>query len=373
MKIAIDISQIQYQGTGVANYTKEFVRSLLEIDKKNQYLLFGMSLKMRDVFYEYFNSINKSDRVELKILPIPSKMSDFLWNKIHRISINLFLGQFDLLHSSDWTQPLTSAKKITTVHDLVVFKYPETSHPTIINTQKKRLFWVKKECDKVIVDSNSTRQDLIDILDYPKYKIEVVYPGIANEYFDKGISTDIRSKYHLFHDYILIVGTQEPRKNLRLAYAAFDKFLSHPLISNIRKEIDLVIVGKFGWGEAPKAHRNIRIIGYVNEKDLLSFYKNAMVFVYPSLYEGFGLPVLEAMSCGCPVITSDCGSLKEIAQGCALLINPKSEQELANSLVKIYIDSQLREKLIKKGLVNAQKFTWKRTAERILQIYESLF
>src|SRR3989344_4635516 len=179
MKIAIDISQIAYEGTGVANYTAEMVKHLLKIDKKNDYLLLGMTLRQRKKLLDYFNTVkNLSDKVTLKLFPIPQTVGNILWNQLHKIKIENLTGKIDIFHSSDWIQPPSCAKKVTTVHDLVIYKYPETSHPQIIEVQKRRLDWVKRECDAVLADSKCTKNDLINILHFNPNKIEVIYAGV---------------------------------------------------------------------------------------------------------------------------------------------------------------------------------------------------
>lgn len=375
MKIAIDISQITYEGTGVANYTKELVRNLLKVDKKNEYILFGTSFRGRAILQDYGNTVSDlSEKVSFKFLPLPQTFGNFLWNRIHRVNIETFLGKIDIFHSSDWIQPPTLAKKVTTVHDLVVYKYPETSHPQIVETQKRRLFWVKREVDVVLADSFSTKQDLVRILNFDPSKIKVIYPGVGDEYKPAGEKeiTRVKQKYGLFSEYILAVGTREPRKNLKRVVATFERFSHHPLITAREKPVELIIVGKVGWGDQFAPRKYVRLLGYVEQGDLPALYSGAAVFVYPSLYEGFGLPVIEAMACGTPVVTSDRGSLKEITNGCALLVDPEMEDDIAVKLTKVVVDSNLRSELIKKGKENAANFNWEKTAKQIKEVYEKV-
>lgn len=375
MKIAIDISQIAYEGTGIANYTTEMVRNLLKTDGENEYLLFGISLRQQDKIRNYFDSVSNLRReIQFKLLPIPQTLGNLLWNKFHVVDIKNFLGDFDILHSSDWIQPPTTAKKVTTVHDLVIYKYPQFSHPNIIETHKKRLYWVKKECDIVIVDSLATKSDLINLLKMDQAKIEVVYPGIGTEFQPQSSEEIIRVKqrYGLYDNYILSVGTMEPRKNLHSVFAAFTRFLQHSLVANKKTPIELVIVGKVGWGEELKPTRYIHLLGQIPASDLPALYSGALFFIYPSLYEGFGLPVLEAMACGCPVLTSDRGSLKEVASDAALLVDPEEVDDIAVKMTQLYVDYDLQKELVERGKENVNKFSWQKAAEKIIKIYKKI-
>lgn len=192
MRIGIDISQIVYEGTGVSKYVRNIVQTLLSIDNKNEYVLFGASLRRRDVFTQYFQVVRKlNKRVTLIDLPIPPTILDFFWNRLHIVPVEWFIGSVDVFWSSDWTQPpLISAKGITTIHDLIILNHPEESHPctelklknmiissNIVQTQKRRLVWVKKECTAILCDSEATRQDIVNLLNIEASKLKVVYPG----------------------------------------------------------------------------------------------------------------------------------------------------------------------------------------------------
>ncbi len=344
MKIGIDISQIVYAGTGVATYTRNLVTSLLAIDKKNEYILFGSTLRRQKDLKKFTKNV----------WPLPPTFLDILWNRLHVLPIETFIGKLDVFHSSDWTQPPTKAKKVSTIHDLIVYKYPESSHPQIIATQKRRLNWVKKECDLIIVDSLSTKKDCQEILGIQESRLRVIYPAVSEGFKPQSnakVSAILR-KYNLRPDYILAVGTREPRKNLQRVVAAAQKTNSH-----------LVIAGKFGWGEDIKGAQPL---GYVPQEDLPALYCGAKCLVYPSLYEGFGIPVLEALACGCPVVTSKTGSLLEVAGDAAFYVNPESVEDIVEKLEVV------DQSLVKKGLVQAKKFSWEKTAKETLRVYEEV-
>lgn len=379
MNIAIDISQIAYEGTGVASYTKGMVESLLRVDSENEYTFFGFSLRQVETLKNYSDHlIGLNKKVKTKFFPIPQSLGNFLWNRFHILNIETLLGNIDIYHSSDWLQlPSKIAKKVTTVHDLVVYRFPETSHPYIVETQKRRLYWVKKECDFIFCDSQATINDLIGLLHFGKEKLMTVYPGVDEIYKQQNNENKlrIRQKYGLFDEYVLFVGTDEPRKNLDRVISAFNFFLKHPLIRSRKNPIGLVVAGKEGWkrtGFEIKDNKYIKKLGVINKDDMPALYAGASVLIYPSLYEGFGLPVVEAMSCGCPVITSASGSLREVSGDASILVDPYDDKEIAVKMTQIMIDQDLRNNLIKKGLEQAKKFSWDKTAKLILQSYEKI-
>lgn len=194
MRIGIDISQIAHERTGVATYVREMVRAMLTIDKKNEYILFGASLRRRQVFYQYFQSLPKipgiekinsgnltSHRIRLVVVPIPPTLLDLLWNRLHIIPIEWFIGPVDIFWSSDWTQPpLTRAKGVTTIHDLAVIRSPESfggGLRNIVETQKRRLKRAVKLNSAFFCDSEATKRDAIALLHISKEKLHVIYPG----------------------------------------------------------------------------------------------------------------------------------------------------------------------------------------------------
>lgn len=179
MRIGIDISQIVYEGTGVAKYVRSMVKALLSADSRNVYVLFGSSLRQRQQYSNFYKSLCVNHRnVQLVVIPLPPTLLEFLWNRLHMIPIEWFVGDVDIFWSSDWTQPpLRKAAGITTVHDLSFIKYPESFNETIREVQKRRLYWVQKICKIVLCDSEATRQDVGKYTGINLAKLKVVYPG----------------------------------------------------------------------------------------------------------------------------------------------------------------------------------------------------
>lgn len=374
MRIGIDISQIVFRGTGVATYTKNLVDSLLEIDKENEYVLFGSSLRLKHFLDNYHTTY--SSQSEARFYQIPPAVFEFLWNRLHIVPIERFTGKLDVFHTSDWLEPPARCPKVTTIHDLAIFKYPESFTPfgghDIVQNLKRKLKWVKKESDLVITVSQNSKKDIVEILGIPEEKIRVVYEACNTEFTKKSTedTEKIKKKYGIEGDYILAVGTREPRKNLERVIEAFSA------VSGQGLAVSLVIAGKPGWGENQSSIINsqssIKVLGYVPHDELPALYSGARVFVYPSLYEGFGLPVLEAMNCGCPVVTSNVSSLPEVAGDAAVLVNPESVDEIAQGIKMVIHDKKTRDAWIRRGFKRAKEFSWRRAAKETLAVYEEL-
>lgn len=375
MKVAIDISQVVHEGSGVADYTSNLVKYLSQ-KKEIDILIFGYSYGKYQKLLEFCESLKLlNPKIEAKLFKVPERLVNIIWNKLHIIPVEKLIGNIDIVHTSDWIEPPSKAKKVTTIHDLIIYKYSETSHPYIIKTQNQKYGWVRKESDCVMADSHATKDDIVKILQMPESKIKVVYPGVDDIYTKKGnhIVLGVKKKYGIKGDYVLSVGTNEPRKNIKSAIDAFMLFKKNPLIEVRKPSVELVIAGKYGWGSVMSYKPDaVRSLGFVEKKDLPALYSGAMLLVYPSLYEGFGLPVIEAMKCGCPVILSDRGSLGEIGQDAGILVDPYDVREIARNMVTLTLNKKIREEWIEKGIKNTSKFTWEKSTDQIISIYKNL-
>lgn len=359
MKIAIDISPIIY-GTGVSTYTKELVTNLLKIDKKNYYILFGGSLRRKNEIQQFLYTL-KGSTFKGKILTLPPSVADFLWNRLGMPPIETFIGEIDILHSSDWTEPPTKAKKVTTVHDLTPILYPEWTHEKIEKVHNRKLELTKKHVDHIIVPSQSTKKDLIK-LGFGQ-NISVIPEASTSTLIrisDQKIE-EIKQIYSLSNLYLIAVGVN-PRKNTIGIIKAFKQ------LKKEFKNLMLVFVGhpvNIDISSVP----GIAFTGFVKDDVLSALYTGASVLVYPSLYEGFGIPILDAMKFGVPVVTSNTGSMKEIADGAAVLVNPKSVESIVLGVKKAFAK---RESLVKKGTQREKKFSWEKMARETLQVYNNL-
>ena len=378
MIIGIDISSVPYK-TGVSNYTLNLIRNLVKIDKINTYKLFYSSFRLP--LPSEITEIKKNhSNVKIYQFKLPPTLLQILWNQLHLSPIEFFIGKCDIFHTSDWTQPPTiKARTITTVHDLTPFLHPEWHHSKVIVAHKNKMNLAAKKCFKFICVSQSTKNDLLKI--FPKIKsekIEVIYEA-AEEKYGKFLKLSkelqlkkketIKKQYDL-DKFILAQGTREPRKNLKRLIDAFIIFKKN----NPNCRINLAIAGKYGWGEDVDGAKNpyVKILGFIPEKDMVALHASAICLAYPSLYEGFGLPLVKSLKVGTPIITSNISSMPEVGGNAALYVNPNSTEELTKAITKIIKSSILRKKLINNGLIQAKKFDWLKTAQQTLFIYKNL-
>lgn len=353
MKIAIDISPIIYE-TGVAWYTHNLVKNILRVDKEDSYTLFGSSLRGFLKLGKVTSMLGRN--FTAKLYPFPPVLMDLIWNKIHTFKVENLTGDIDVFHSSDWTQPPTSAIKVTTIHDLVPIRYPQISHPSIVSAHKHRLKWVKNEVDKIIAVSEFTKNEIVSLLDINPNKIKVIYEA-ADTIFQVSASVDmefVKKKYKLDKPYLLAVGA-DPRKNLPRVIKA---------VIELKKDLDieLVVIGK-PWN---KSLKGARFLGHVERQEMSAIYTGARSLVYTSVYEGFGLPILEAMMCETPVVTSNVSSMPEVAGDAAFLVDPNSSKDILLGIKGVLSN---RAKWIKRGRERVKKFSWIKTAEQTIDLY----
>lgn len=362
MNIGIDISQIVYQGTGSARFTQGLVNSICNYDKNNHWIFFFSSLRQKLPV----QIKNKIQQFGGKIIQysLPPTLLSLIWNDWHVFSIENIDPHLDWFITSDWTEPpARKTKKATIVHDLAFLRFPEAVAAKTIHVQKKRLQLVKQEAQLVFADSQSTKKDLIKLLDFPQDKIKVVYPGVEKIKPSSLAKAQIMSRFSLVKPYVLTVGKIEPRKNLHRLISAFEK-INNP-------QIDLVIVGPKGWEELDLPINNrIRLLGFVNDQQLVSLYENSLFFISPSIWEGFGYPVIEAMQLGIAVACSNTSSLQEIVGDAALTFDPFQVESIQKAITTLLDDKKLRLELAVKGKKQQQRFTWKNYYNELIHSLE---
>ncbi len=359
MKIGIDISQVVYEGTGVARFTKGFINAILSFDTKNEWVFFFSSLR-RSLAPEIRNAIAKKG-FKLVMRRYPPTLFANLFTKIG-FKVESIDRSLDWFITSDWAEiPSSSIKKATIVHDLSYLRCPELVEKNVRNIQTDRLNRVKKESSLIFADSAATKKDLIDRLGIKADKIKVNYPGVDVSKPNKKEIKKTLDTYSLHKPYILSVGKIEPRKNLNRLVQAF--------LSLDQTDLDLIIVGPHGWENVgiPNHNKHIKYLGYVTDSELACLYSSCLFFVYPSVWEGFGYPVVEAMKLGAPVATSNTSSLGEIANKSAVLFDPLKIEELKKALETLIKNSTLRAHLKIKGIQNSSSFTWKNYYQKFIQ------
>lgn len=360
MKIAIDISQAIY-GTGVSVYTKNLAATLIKLFPDDQFVLFGGSLRRKQELL----SLAKKLKGIPKIYSFPPRLMDFIWNSLHIIPVERLIGDVDLVHTADWTEPPSKFPKVTTVHDLIPFKFPQTTTESIRNAHKKRLAWVMRESEKIIAVSQSTKEDLLSILKIPEDKIVVIPEGVEDRYCPQSIDIQeiIKKRYKINEDFIFTLSTLEPRKNQARLIKAFK------LVKKDYPNLQLIIGGRTGWGEILEEVEGVSMPGYIPDADLPGLYSACLAFVLPSIYEGFGLPPLQAMACGAAVAVSDISSLPEVVGEAGVLFDPESVESIAAGIIEAIKN---RNKLKEKSLIQAAKFTWEKTATETYKVYQQV-
>lgn len=367
MRIGIDISQGVFPGTGAQTYIVNLVKNLLQSDQTNEYVLFGSSLRLRLRLEEIAQALPK--KIEAHFAPIPPTVLNILWNDLHFLPIEQFTGKLDIFHASDATQPPSKAKKVTTVHDLVCYHFPETLATRQVAIQKKRLAWVKKEADMIIAVSESTKKDLITVLGIAPDKITVIYEGVEATFTSDNRNDTAKlqyvvQKYNLPPKFLLYVGALQPRKNLARLLEAYHA---------VATDVPLFIAGKIGWGEALPQTKNVTILGFVDSVDLPYLYALAYGFLYPAIYEGFGLPVVEAMATGTPVLTSNTSSLPEVGGDAAIYVDPHDVLSISQGIKQLLdLTVQDYQTMQQKSLLQAKRFTWERCALQTMAVYQQL-
>lgn len=355
MRIGIDISQVVY-GTGVSVYIENLVRNLLVIDRENQYILFGGFLRRKKDLESFTSSL--SGRFNVKLILFPPTLADIVWNRLHLLKIERFIGKVDVFHSPDWTMPPSKAFKVATVHDLTPLKFSRITNPKLVSAHKARLKWVNREADRIIVPSQETKKDLLE-LGFNEGRIRVI-PEAPDAIF-KPVGSEkigrLKKTYGIGGKYLLAIGVN-PRKNTDRIIEAYEKVRAG-------EELKLVVIGHPYIKHA--VPRGVRFVGHIPTGDLPGLYSGAEALVYPSLYEGYGLPILEAFACGCPVVTSNTSSMPEVAGDAAVLVDPYSVTSIVEGIKKALAGPK---GLTKKGLERVKGFSWEKAALETLNVYK---
>lgn len=347
MRVAIDVSQAIY-GTGVSTYTRKLTENLKKIDKENEYVLFGGSLRRQEELKKY------ADRV----FPYPPSLADLVWNRLHKFPLEKLLGPIDLVHTSDWSEPpVKNAVKVTTIHDLYPIKFPKFINKKILDVHKRKLYWSFKESKFLIVPSVSTKNDLLN-LGIEEERIRVIPEAPDLSKASEAEIEKVKGKFGLKGDYIMAIGATK-LKNTEGVIRAFH-------LAKAGKDIKLVIVGRPS-GVNIKEQRNVRMLGHVSDSDLAPLLTGSEALVFPSLYEGFGIPVLNAFNCDVPVVTSDKASLPEVSGDAAVVVDANNDSSIAEGIVKALRGPK---GLVEKGREQVKKFSWEKTAQMTLNVYK---
>ncbi len=366
MKIGIDASRIALeQRTGTENYTYKLIEALKKVDQTNKYIL-------------YFNKIPNyfeisQQNVSTRVIPMTR-----LWTQF-RLAVECLVRMPDILFVPAHTIPFIrwpKLKTIVTVHDLgaeFLAAYHRFPQKLYLNWSTK---YVASNANHIIAVSESTKKDLVKTFKVDPQRISVVPEAVdTNNFYCRGVRevAQVKKELGITKPYLLFVGTIQPRKNLEKLIEAFSQLQD--------KNLELILAGRPGWlyediYAAPKKFNvagRVKFLGYVNEDQLPALYSGAEAFVFPSLYEGFGLPLLEAMATGTPVITSKTSCMPETTGGNAILVNPNKTREITQAMAKVLTDKLLRAELTAAGLRWAKQFTWEETAKKTIAGFEKVY
>lgn len=369
-RVGIEYTAAVQQGAGIGRYVRELVAALLRLEAPLDYRLFAASP----------TPLPKLP-FRVKRLPFHDRWLMRVWHRARiPVPVELITGPIDLYHSPDFTLPptLPRTRTLLTVHDLSFERDPDSADDRLRAFLSAVVPRSVARADHVLADSQATKEDLIELWGTRAEKVTVLYCGVDARFqpvTDPAALAAVRNRYGLGQGpFVLSVSTLQPRKNYQRLVQAFA-----PLAARYR-ELKLVIGGGKGWrydeilAEPERLGIGGRVLfpGFIGEADLPALYSAATVMAYPSLYEGFGLPVLEAMACGTPVIASNRSSLPEVTADAGLQVDPLDIEAWTDGLVTLIEDTALRRELVARGLAWARRFSWDRAARQLLDVYQHL-
>ena len=376
LRIGIDYTAAARETAGIGRYARELIRAILRMDTRNAYVLMVGSAGLGsawDVHKALLEQLMPPERLTIRSLPLTDDWLARVWQRLRiPLAVEAITGKVDLFYSPNFVLPplLPNTPSLLTVHDLSFMRHPETFSDKLRAYLENAVPRSVNRATHIITDSEATRKDLISIFGVAPEKITTLLLGVSPRFFP--VAGD-NERQHLIRKYgvgerpyILALGTVQPRKNYVRLMQALDPIAE-------KNNVDLVIAGRPAWLSEPifdEAGKRsfVHMLGFTDDGDLPALYRQAALFAFPSLYEGFGLPPLEAMACGTPVIASSASSVPEAVGQAGLLINPLDIDAWTRAIQQVLDDSDLRIRLITDGLAHSAEFSWKRAAEGWLNV-----
>ncbi len=379
MNIGLDVTSLIYQ-RGVSRYTANLVRALSRYTQ-HQLHLYGSSLRRYQFLKKSSQDLletkqntrkNKQSALgqdNIKIQPLPISVLQKLW----RLGLNPVSRRFsdlDVFHSWDWLQPPDkNLPLVSTIHDLAILKYPEAAHPKIVAAHRRSWQILKQRRAHIIAVSQATKKDVVNFLGFPNWQVHVVPEALPTEIIAASNQLQeekvelIKQKLKLERPFIFFVGVREPRKNLPRLIQAWQ-----PLAD----EVDLIVAGDKSWQQLDLEERpELRFLGHVSDQELCVLYAEAEMLAYPSLYEGFGLPILEAFHHGTPVVTANISAMIEVAGNAAELVDPFSVADIRRAIKKILNeDTAAQQQRLQRMIIRKQMFSWQKVAKQTIKVYQ---
>ncbi len=365
MRIGIDFTSASRERAGIGRYARELIRALSRIDHANQYVLFVPRDARADLL-----AFDWPPNFKVVRAPLTERYLAALWHRARvPLPMEALVGTIDVCYSPDFLLPPTFAKrKLVTVHDLSYVRVPECFPQPLLNYLNRAVPRSVARADMILADAASTQRDLIDVYRVPPAKIKVLYSGVDAR-FRPDVSAGSKMRVRELtrgKPYLLSVSTIQPRKNYARLIEAFAQIAS--------SELQLVVAGGKGW-MYEQVFQTVERLGlqervlfpqFVSDDDLPALYAGATLFVYPSLYEGFGLPVAEAMACGAPVVSSNASSLPEVGGDAVLYFDPRDVDAMVEIICRALSDESLRRDLRARGFAQAKKFSWEKAARELM-------
>lgn len=374
MRILVEYTAAIAQGAGIGRYTRSLVDALGRVDKDDDITLFSAERPTHE------RGFPAARRFRTVIGPLDNRRMTILWHRLGApLPIETFAGRADVLHAPDFSLPPTlGARTVVTIHDLAFMTHPECAVPALRAYLNRVVPRAARRADQIIAVSQRTADDLVELLGVEPKKITVIHLGVdpsVQRVEDADRLSAAVTRYGLRRPFVLAVGTIEPRKNFARLIEAFS--LAKERIGG---PAQLVIAGRKGWlyddvfqaVDRLGVRDDVRFLDYIPDGDLPTLYSLAAVVAMPSLYEGFGIPIVEAMACGAPVVASSAGSLPEIVGDAGLLAAPADVDALADALTRAVSDETLRAQMIARGRVRAQRFDWDEAARQHVAVYHAV-
>jgi glycosyltransferase involved in cell wall biosynthesis len=351
VRIVFDVSPLSHERTGVGNYIRGALAGLAETAAGRHELVAWAPASPRGkrLIEEAIEGLDVER--SLPVLPLAHGWRT-AWSRLGWPPAERLLGRFDVLHFADWMYPPQRAGvRATMIHDLVPLRFPGWVHPRTRRMHGAKYRNAARTCDVIFVNSEFTGRDVVERLGVEASRVRVAHPGVDTDFRPDG------ERAELERPYVFTVATLEPRKNLETLVAA------HRLLG---ADVALAVAGAAGWGDEPRLDGAVRL-GYVPHGELPRWYRGAQVAVYPSRFEGFGMPVVEAMACGVPCVASSHPSLDEACGDAAVRADPDDPEALAAAIQRALSE---RDELVRRGLEHARGFTWRAVGETFLAGYE---
>ena len=367
MRVGIEITPLNNAPTGVGYYVRHLLEQLSKLPDPPEYACFASGLRAPDT---------SGLAITHRRLPMPTRLLYMCWEKTGVPRVDRLLGGVDVYHAVNYVlPPVAKARRVLSIHDLCFLRHPEWASPKIVGPFRRTIRQHAHQADRVIACSESTKKEIVDLLELPENRIRVIYDAADNMFQPVEANRarqQVAQVLGISHPFFLFVGTLEPRKNLGGLLEAF---------SRAKVPHHLVIAGGSGWKSSElrvqalslSIEDKVHFTGYIHDRALFpALYSAATAFLFPSWYEGFGLPVLEAMACGCPVIASNTTSMPEVGGDAMLYAAPEDANAWTTAIQQAAEDESLRNDMRRKGLEQALKFSWRRCAEETMECYRSV-